>query len=130
MPCCGESIELVGVVGMLCFGRGGGSFASCGCTALCRRRCFPVLLTPGLTVAAPAGCKKKDQKTSRKLSHALHAGSGGLATPKSMAIREPGTSVTTDIVESGVRAFLEVVNAIESSRRRGIDSAEAPATAV
>jgi 2-isopropylmalate synthase len=41
-----------------------------------------------------------------------------------------GTSVTTDIVESGVRAFLEVVNAIESSRRRGIDSAEAPATAV
>ena len=43
-----------------------------------------------------------------------------------------GTSVTTDIVESGVRAFLEVVNAIESSRRRGVDSAEAaaPATAV
>jgi 2-isopropylmalate synthase len=27
-----------------------------------------------------------------------------------------GTSVTTDIVESGVRAFLEVVNRIESTR--------------
>ena len=41
-----------------------------------------------------------------------------------------GTSVTTDIVESGVRAFLEVVNSIESSRRRGMDAADAPATAV
>jgi 2-isopropylmalate synthase len=27
-----------------------------------------------------------------------------------------GSSVTTDIVESGVRAFLEVVNRIESTR--------------
>jgi 2-isopropylmalate synthase len=41
-----------------------------------------------------------------------------------------GTSVTTDIVESGVRAFLEVINSIESSRRRGVDSGEVPATAV
>jgi 2-isopropylmalate synthase len=36
-----------------------------------------------------------------------------------------GNSVTTDIVESGVRAFLEVVNRIESARatlaRAGID---------
>jgi 2-isopropylmalate synthase len=40
-----------------------------------------------------------------------------------------GTSVTTDIVESGVRAFLDVINAIESSRRRGVDAAEAPAAA-
>jgi 2-isopropylmalate synthase len=46
-----------------------------------------------------------------------------------------GNSVTTDIVESGVRAFLEVVNRIESSRatlaRAGIDrrSAEAAAAA-
>ena len=32
-----------------------------------------------------------------------------------------GSSVTTDIVESGVRAFLEVINRIESSRRRGAD---------
>jgi len=35
-----------------------------------------------------------------------------------------GTSVTTDIVESGVRAFIEVINAIESSRRRGADQNE------
>jgi len=28
-----------------------------------------------------------------------------------------GTSVTTDIVESGVRAFLEVLNRIEASRQ-------------
>jgi hypothetical protein len=43
-----------------------------------------------------------------------------------------GTSVTTDIVESGVRAFIEVVNAIESSRRRGADQNETspPAAAV
>jgi len=41
-----------------------------------------------------------------------------------------GTSVTTDIVESGVRAFLEVINAIESSRRRGADQNETPAAAV
>jgi 2-isopropylmalate synthase len=42
-----------------------------------------------------------------------------------------GTSVTTDIVESGVRAFLEVVNSIESSRRRGNgDTGDAPAAAV
>jgi len=27
-----------------------------------------------------------------------------------------GSSITTDIVESGVRAFLEVVNRIESTR--------------
>jgi 2-isopropylmalate synthase len=40
-----------------------------------------------------------------------------------------GTSVTTDIVESGVRAFIEVINAIESSRRRG-ESGETPAAAV
>jgi 2-isopropylmalate synthase len=47
-----------------------------------------------------------------------------------------GTSVTTDIVESGVRAFLEVVNQIESSRatagradRRSAD-AEAAASAI
>jgi 2-isopropylmalate synthase, bacterial type len=41
-----------------------------------------------------------------------------------------GTSVTTDIVESSTRAFIEVVNAIESSRRRGADTSEAPAAAV
>jgi 2-isopropylmalate synthase len=42
-----------------------------------------------------------------------------------------GTGVTTDIVESGVRAFLEIVNQIESSRRRGADqNSDAPATAV
>jgi 2-isopropylmalate synthase len=43
-----------------------------------------------------------------------------------------GTSVTTDIVESGVRAFIEVINAIESSRRRGADQTETspPAAAV
>jgi 2-isopropylmalate synthase len=41
-----------------------------------------------------------------------------------------GTSVTTDIVESSSRAFLEVINAIESSRRRSGDAGEAPATAV
>jgi len=43
-----------------------------------------------------------------------------------------GTSVTTDIVESGVRAFIEVINAIESSRRRGADQNETspPAAAV
>jgi 2-isopropylmalate synthase len=42
-----------------------------------------------------------------------------------------GTSVTTDIVESGVRAFLEVVNSIESSRRRGgADSGDVPANAI
>ncbi len=49
-----------------------------------------------------------------------------------------GTSVTTDIVESGVRAFLEVVNRIESSRalaaragveRRSVD-AKAAASAI
>jgi 2-isopropylmalate synthase len=41
-----------------------------------------------------------------------------------------GTSVTTDIVESSARAFIEVVNAIESSRRRGADSGDVPAAAV
>jgi len=41
-----------------------------------------------------------------------------------------GTSVTTDIVESSARAFIEIVNAIESSRRRGADQGEAPAAAV
>ena len=41
-----------------------------------------------------------------------------------------GTSVTTDIVESSSRAFIEVVNAIESSRRRNADTSEAPAAAV
>ncbi|MGB7738541.1 MAG: 2-isopropylmalate synthase [Steroidobacteraceae bacterium] len=43
-----------------------------------------------------------------------------------------GTSVTTDIVESGVRAFIEVINAVESSRRRGTDQNETspPAAAV
>jgi 2-isopropylmalate synthase len=41
-----------------------------------------------------------------------------------------GTSVTTDIVESGVRAFIEVINAIESSRRRGVDHDDTPAAAV
>ena len=41
-----------------------------------------------------------------------------------------GTSVTTDIVESGVRAFIEVINAIESSRRRAADPQESPAAAV
>jgi 2-isopropylmalate synthase len=42
-----------------------------------------------------------------------------------------GTSVTTDIVESGVRAFIEIVNAIESSPRgRGADQGDAPAAAV
>jgi hypothetical protein len=30
-----------------------------------------------------------------------------------------GTSVTTDIVESGVRAFLEVINRIELGRQSG-----------
>jgi 2-isopropylmalate synthase len=40
-----------------------------------------------------------------------------------------GTSVTTDIVESGVRAFLDVINAIESSRRRGVEAGETPAAA-
>jgi 2-isopropylmalate synthase len=40
-----------------------------------------------------------------------------------------GSSVTTDIVESGVRAFIEVINAIESSRRRG-ESGDTPAAAV
>jgi 2-isopropylmalate synthase len=42
-----------------------------------------------------------------------------------------GTSVTTDIVESGVRAFLEIINQIEASRRRGTDQGpDVPATAV
>ncbi|HEX6570716.1 MAG TPA: 2-isopropylmalate synthase [Steroidobacteraceae bacterium] len=41
-----------------------------------------------------------------------------------------GTSVTTDIVESSARAFIEVVNAIESSRRRGADPGDVPAAAV
>ncbi len=41
-----------------------------------------------------------------------------------------GTSVTTDIVESSARAFIEVVNAVESARRRSVEPAEAPATAV
>ncbi|HET7203878.1 MAG TPA: 2-isopropylmalate synthase [Steroidobacteraceae bacterium] len=41
-----------------------------------------------------------------------------------------GTSVTTDIVESSARAFIEIVNAIESSRRRVADQREAPAAAV
>jgi 2-isopropylmalate synthase len=41
-----------------------------------------------------------------------------------------GTSVTTDIVESSARAFIEVVNAIESSRRRSSEPADAPAAAV
>ena len=43
-----------------------------------------------------------------------------------------GTSVTTDIVESAVRAFIEVINGIESSRRRsgGVEPTEAPAAAV
>jgi 2-isopropylmalate synthase len=41
-----------------------------------------------------------------------------------------GTSVTTDIVESSARAFIEIVNAIESSRRRSGDQGEAPAAAV
>ena len=40
-----------------------------------------------------------------------------------------GTSVTTDIVESGVRAFIEVINAIESSRRRGADQNDTPPAA-
>ena len=40
-----------------------------------------------------------------------------------------GTSVTTDIVESSARAFIEVVNAIESSRRRGADLGDLPAAA-
>jgi 2-isopropylmalate synthase len=46
-----------------------------------------------------------------------------------------GSSVTTDIVESGVRAFLEVVNRIESTRasaarieKRGAEAAETAAT--
>ena len=34
-----------------------------------------------------------------------------------------GTSVTTDIVESGVRAFLEVLNRIEASRQTAARSA-------
>ncbi len=41
-----------------------------------------------------------------------------------------GTSVTTDIVESSARAFVEIVNAIESSRRRSGDAGETPAAAV
>jgi 2-isopropylmalate synthase len=43
-----------------------------------------------------------------------------------------GTSVTTDIVESAVRAFIEVINGIESSRRRNnaAEAADAPAAAV
>ncbi|MGI9247041.1 MAG: homocitrate synthase/isopropylmalate synthase family protein, partial [Steroidobacteraceae bacterium] len=41
-----------------------------------------------------------------------------------------GTSVTTDIVESSARAFIEIVNAVEASRRRGGDPGEAPAAAV
>jgi len=38
-----------------------------------------------------------------------------------------GTSVTTDIVESGVRAFLEVINRIELGRRTGRVAGEDPA---
>jgi hypothetical protein len=38
--------------------------------------------------------------------------------------------VTTDIVESSARAFIEIVNAIESSRRRGADLGDVPAAAV
>jgi 2-isopropylmalate synthase len=41
-----------------------------------------------------------------------------------------GTSVTTDIVESSARAFVEIVNAIEASRRRSGEQGDAPATAV
>jgi 2-isopropylmalate synthase len=41
-----------------------------------------------------------------------------------------GTSVTTDIVESSARAFIEIVNAIESSRRRVAEQGEVPAAAV
>jgi len=41
-----------------------------------------------------------------------------------------GTSVTTDIVESGVRAFIEIINSIESARRRNGDSNDPPAAAV
>ena len=41
-----------------------------------------------------------------------------------------GTSVTTDIVESGARAFVEIINAIETSRRRSGEQGDAPATAV
>jgi 2-isopropylmalate synthase len=41
-----------------------------------------------------------------------------------------GTSVTTDIVESGARAFVEIINAIESSRRRGADQGDVPAAAI
>jgi 2-isopropylmalate synthase len=41
-----------------------------------------------------------------------------------------GTSVTTDIIESGVRAFIEIINSIESARRRTGDSNESPAAAV
>lgn len=41
-----------------------------------------------------------------------------------------GTSVTTDIVESGVRAFIEIINSIESSRRRNGDSSDTPAAAI
>jgi len=41
-----------------------------------------------------------------------------------------GTSVTTDIVESSARAFVEIVNAIETSRRRTADAGDVPAAAV
>ena len=41
-----------------------------------------------------------------------------------------GTSVTTDIVESSARAFVEIVNAIETSRRRTVDAGDVPAAAV
>jgi 2-isopropylmalate synthase len=37
-----------------------------------------------------------------------------------------GSSVTTDIVESGVRAFLEVVNRIESMRSTAARMARTP----
>ena len=40
-----------------------------------------------------------------------------------------GTSVTTDIVESGVRAFLEVINRIELGRQSGRIAADGRAEA-
>ena len=63
----------------------------------------------------------------------LSAGGEAVVTVEHNGRSYRGSSVTTDIVESGVRAFLEVVNRIESMRttaaaraeRRNLEAAEA-----
>ena len=60
----------------------------------------------------------------RSVSKGEDAQGEALVTVEYAGRTHRGTSVTTDIVESGVRAFLEVINRIELGREAGRAGAE------